>query len=432
MPLPATCRAAAPARLTGERQLPADAAARSGCRTRVRPASPPGRRAAAGHRLIQARQHRPPRAAFTAGDAELTRTRRAAGRWLPRPDRTARQRQGTNHTMIVPPGPDDDYGARSDPARAVPAGSGPAATASPFLQRWLFSRRILIVLRRSRCSCIAWSTWWLADGQYFDRAAGRGHDRQHGPRRPVERSASRSRPGPARHSDTVPAGDVIRTSPAAGAGIAARRQGHAHRLARAGHVHRAAGDRQPLAQADTTLKTAGLTPGPADLPDLHQHPAGRRDRHRTRSPTRTGRRTSQSSSWSAPGRRCPTSSASSRRAQAAAQQGGFSINPVDRLAGARSRPARSSRQSPAPGTPITPGEVVTVWVSAGPPQVAVPNVTGMNVNQAEAAADSGRVQGQRSTRSAPATASSPTAQPGRRRRAAPSRSPWASALQLVP
>jgi eukaryotic-like serine/threonine-protein kinase len=41
------------------------------------------------------------------------------------------------------------------------------------------------------------------------------------------------------------------------------------------------------------------------------------------------------------------------------------------------------RQSPAPGTPISSGEVVTVWVSQGPPGVTVPNVTGQNVNQAE-------------------------------------------------
>ena len=39
-------------------------------------------------------------------------------------------------------------------------------------------------------------------------------------------------------------------------------------------------------------------------------------------------------------------------------------------------------QSPAPGTPITPGEVVTVHVSNGPPAVPVPDVTGDSVHQA--------------------------------------------------
>ncbi len=39
-------------------------------------------------------------------------------------------------------------------------------------------------------------------------------------------------------------------------------------------------------------------------------------------------------------------------------------------------------QSPAAGSPITKGEVVTVQVSNGPPQVSIPNVVGMNVRQA--------------------------------------------------
>jgi serine/threonine-protein kinase len=41
-----------------------------------------------------------------------------------------------------------------------------------------------------------------------------------------------------------------------------------------------------------------------------------------------------------------------------------------------------TRQSPAAGTPITPNETVTIGVSAGPPQVAVPNVDGQTVDQA--------------------------------------------------
>jgi eukaryotic-like serine/threonine-protein kinase len=39
-------------------------------------------------------------------------------------------------------------------------------------------------------------------------------------------------------------------------------------------------------------------------------------------------------------------------------------------------------QSPQPGTPITQGEVVTVKVSQGPPNVPIPDVTGMKANQA--------------------------------------------------
>ena len=39
-------------------------------------------------------------------------------------------------------------------------------------------------------------------------------------------------------------------------------------------------------------------------------------------------------------------------------------------------------QSPAAGTPITKGEVVTVQVSNGPPEVSIPDVDGMSVRQA--------------------------------------------------
>jgi eukaryotic-like serine/threonine-protein kinase len=44
-----------------------------------------------------------------------------------------------------------------------------------------------------------------------------------------------------------------------------------------------------------------------------------------------------------------------------------------------------TRQSPAPGTPITANETVTIGVSTGPPQVAIPDVDGMTAAQARLA-----------------------------------------------
>jgi beta-lactam-binding protein with PASTA domain len=41
-------------------------------------------------------------------------------------------------------------------------------------------------------------------------------------------------------------------------------------------------------------------------------------------------------------------------------------------------------QSLAPGTAITPNMVVTVRVSNGPPMASIPNVVGLNANQAAA------------------------------------------------
>jgi serine/threonine-protein kinase len=68
-------------------------------------------------------------------------------------------------------------------------------------------------------------------------------------------------------------------------------------------------------------------------------------------------------------------------AQAAASAGGYTINAVANAKG--SEPANTIvGQSPQPNTPITPGEVVTVRYSPGPPTAPVPDVRGMPVTQA--------------------------------------------------
>ena len=68
-------------------------------------------------------------------------------------------------------------------------------------------------------------------------------------------------------------------------------------------------------------------------------------------------------------------------AQAAASAGGYTINAVANAKG--SEPANTIvSQNPRPNSPITPGEVVTVHYSPGPPTIPVPDVTGMPVSQA--------------------------------------------------
>ena len=69
-------------------------------------------------------------------------------------------------------------------------------------------------------------------------------------------------------------------------------------------------------------------------------------------------------------------------AQAAAGAGGYSINPIT-LASSSAPSGTIVRQAPDAGSRISPGEVVTVWVSPGPGQVNIPNVDGLNVQQAE-------------------------------------------------
>ena len=68
-------------------------------------------------------------------------------------------------------------------------------------------------------------------------------------------------------------------------------------------------------------------------------------------------------------------------AEATAQAGHYTINPVTDPKGSQPQ-GTIVRQSPAPGSPISPGEVVTVHVSPGPPVVAVPDTHGMYLKQA--------------------------------------------------
>jgi serine/threonine-protein kinase len=68
-------------------------------------------------------------------------------------------------------------------------------------------------------------------------------------------------------------------------------------------------------------------------------------------------------------------------AQQQAQQDGFQLNP-EQDAKSNQPAGTITGQSPKPGTPITPNEVVTIRVSAGPPMVNVPNVDGLMVQHA--------------------------------------------------
>ena len=68
-------------------------------------------------------------------------------------------------------------------------------------------------------------------------------------------------------------------------------------------------------------------------------------------------------------------------AQAAAEQGGYQLNQVTDAKSSQPQGIITG-QSPAAGSPVTQGEVVTVNVSAGPPETSVPDVQGETVGQA--------------------------------------------------
>jgi eukaryotic-like serine/threonine-protein kinase len=276
-----------------------------------------------------------------------------------------------NHTMVVPPGEVDPELARGYRARRGPR------YREPFLQRWLFSRRLLIVLA---VLVVAAATWWLAAGRYITVPSVVG-------KTVVEaRSALRSDGlavgyGSPRHSNTVPKGDILSTDPASGTKIT--RGGKVVIIASLGPVlvTMPAVTGQQVAQAEQDLRAAGLTPAAPSYETSTTIPQGvvisTTPVAYQAWPKYKPVRLTVSSGQPLPDFVGQQVSA----AQAAAASGGYSIQ--QQTATSSSQPQGTVvSQSPKAGTPITSGEVVTVWVSAGPPGVSVPNVDGMSEQQA--------------------------------------------------
>ena len=371
MPLPPVTRADGATAVDGSSYqsagspipLPPDSATASGAHGR-RPDSGPAATSPVGHRAGQG----PGAGAYNGQPGPYPTS--------PGPYAAAGGSAGANHTMIVPTGLDADYGD----------GSGYAARSrrqsrgyrDPFLQRWLFSRRILIIVGILVLAAIG---WWVTDGQYFTVPPVTG----------LSASSARTElssaglvvvSGTARYSNTVPAGDVLRTDPTAGTRVT-----HGSKITLISSlgpvlisVPSVTG--QPVAQADQALKAAGLTPAQPTLQPSASIPQGvviaTNPVAYTHWPKTKPVGLVVSAGPPLPnlvGQQLAT-------AQAEAATDGFSLNQI--TVTNSSQPADTViKQSPAADTPITSGEVVSVWVSQGPPEVAVPDVTGQNLNQAE-------------------------------------------------
>jgi eukaryotic-like serine/threonine-protein kinase len=278
----------------------------------------------------------------------------------------------THRTMVVQA---DD--ASPEVAGRYRGGRGVRRYREPFLQRWLFSRRLIIVLA---VLVVAVAVWWLAAGRYtaVPSVAGRTVAQASGVLRDDGLVVVT---GAARHSDTVPRGDVIATKPPGGARIT-----HGGKVVIIGSlgpvlVTMPAVTGQQLAQAEQSLRTAGLTAAPPSYETSTTIPQGVVIASAPVAyqawPKDKPVRLVVSSGQPLPNFVGQQASA----AQAAAAAGGYSIQ---QQTAANSSQAQGTvvNQSPKPGTPITSGEVVTVWVSAGPPGVSVPNVDGMSEQQA--------------------------------------------------
>jgi beta-lactam-binding protein with PASTA domain/predicted Ser/Thr protein kinase len=263
-------------------------------------------------------------------------------------------------------------------------GGSHASPREPRLQRWLFSRRLIyLIVVIVVLALVASVTWWKMAGQYtrvpkvtgLSLSAAEAQLRGEG---------FKVTTGPVKVDNQVAKGDVIATDPAASA--KARKGSTVELFPSAGPrmiaVPQVSG--QPLANAQSALKQAGLTPGSVTNQVSGTIPAG------VVISTSPGAGTS----WPqdkpvaitvSAGPPLPNFVGQQQSAvQSWAQANGISLNEQPAPASSTQPQGAITKQSPAPNTPVTKGEVVTIYISPGPPNVAVPNVDGMSVLQAYA------------------------------------------------
>ncbi|HMG63673.1 MAG TPA: PASTA domain-containing protein, partial [Streptosporangiaceae bacterium] len=297
----------------------------------------------------------------------------------PRPP--AEPQDGLNHTLIVSGAglADGHHGGGAPGWGHEPA--GPYRPREPFLQRWLFSRRLAYLAGAlAVVLVVGLVTWWVTSGRFSTVPQVTGMAKATA-REELQNLGFTVRMGHGVRSNEVSRGDVVSTSPAIGARA---RKGSAVTLIPSLGPIRA---KVPsvtglkLSDAEAALQKAGLTPGRVKESASPTIPVG------------VVISTSPQAGKMWPETRPvvivqsagpPLPNLVGQQLTAAQQQGqqfGFQVNPVDDSKS--NLPAGTIiSQSPKPGGPITAGEVVTIRVSTGPQMVNVPNVEGLSDKQA--------------------------------------------------
>jgi serine/threonine-protein kinase len=311
---------------------------------------------------------------------------------------------GGSHTMVVDPG----YAGYGETAAGHDGGSGPGRRGSafaallrggddvgahggahrgagerePFLQRWLFSRRLVYVLVGGLVLLgLAGGGWWLTSGRYTSVPAV-SKLTPTAATQTLHAAGFHVRTGPSVINDNVPKGEVIGTSPSGralpGATIVLTiSQGP--RMITVPPIPAT----DTVAQAKAALRAAGLTVSSATKPvGAASDPqigavAGTTPAEGTSVPENEPVFVNVVAGLALPdlvGQNIGT-------IQAWAGQHNISIQPtqVD-----SSQPQGTIvAQSPAPSTPVQPGQAVSVSVSNGPPMVPIPDVTGQSCQDAQ-------------------------------------------------
>jgi eukaryotic-like serine/threonine-protein kinase len=258
--------------------------------------------------------------------------------------------------------------------------AGRSRGGEPTLQRWLFSRKaVYLGLGIAAALIIGLIAWWVTDGQYATvpqvtgMAAGTAGSE-------LQNLGFTVKVGQGEHSNTVAKGDVAATDP--GIGSSVKRGTTVTIIESTGPVMIGVPQVTGLteAAAEAELRKAGLTPGPVTTAASNTIPVG----------VVISTNPVASTSWPQPKPVGITVSAGPplpnfagqqfSAAQAEAQSGGYQLQ--QQTVSSSQPQGTIISQSPVAGSPITKGEVVTVQVSNGPPQVGIPNVTGLSVRQA--------------------------------------------------
>jgi serine/threonine-protein kinase len=294
--------------------------------------------------------------------------------------------------MVVPAGPPPWADPDAPDYPSGRAGHGRAGRGSgarrggggggdePFLQRWLFSRRLAYVAGGvAAVLAIAFLAWWLAGGADMPVPSVTGLTEAQAVST-LRTDGFTARIGPTTHDNNVPAGDVASYSPSGSAPKGATITLTISSGPVVIKIPSVTG--QTFAGAVALLRKAGLTVSdqPQKVGTTGNAAIG----------SVAGTTPPAGTSWPAnktvyvqviAGESLPNLvGQDAQQIQSWAQQN--NINLVTQQATSDQQAGIITAQSPAPGTVITPGETVTVTVSSGPPTVSVPNVSGQTIDQA--------------------------------------------------
>jgi beta-lactam-binding protein with PASTA domain len=286
---------------------------------------------------------------------------------------------GNSHTMVVPGG---FPGATEVPGwagRGWDDRSTDPGRREPFLERWLFSKRLAYLAAGVvAVVLIAFAGWYLTSGRFtpVPSVAGLSASRAEAM---LTSDGFKVKVGASQHSDTVTAGEVISSSPSRQATsgstivltvssgpkmitippVTGRSLASAIALLRQKGLTVSAAPQNIGATGVAAGTVAGTTPAagtswPANKTVFVQVVAG------PPVPSLVGQSLANIQGWA------------QQNGVTLAQQQVASTQPAGIIVA----------QSPAPGGVLTQGETITVKVSNGPPTVGVPNIQGQNINQA--------------------------------------------------